>query len=310
MNPPRVLVIGSSNCDLTIYCERLPRPGETLLGGKFASNIGGKGANQAVAAKRMGAEVTFFSAVGNDSFGQAIREQLAQEGVPCLWVPVPDGTATGVALILVDKQGQNSIVVAPGANAAISLEDLDAIPFSDFGDVLLSLELPLEVVSQAASLAKRAGCHVSLNPAPAALLPESLLRNLDFLLPNEHELLHLLTPPASTYEEIAGRLRSQGVKTVIITLGALGANLMDASGSQTILGYAVNAIDTVGAGDCFCGALVAMRSAGRGLPESLRIANKAASLSVQRAGAIPSFPFLSEVLSVENPEIMLMEKEG
>ena len=298
MSAHRRLVIGSSNFDLTVYCERLPGPGETVLGGKFASGIGGKGANQATAARRMGAHAAFFSAVGGDPYGQLIREHFAREEVSCLWAGVPADTATGAALILVDRQGQNSIAVAPGANAAIRTDFLESIAFAEFSHVLLSLEIPLEVVTHAAVLAKKAGCRVLLNPAPAALLPEELLKNIDILLPNEHEVFSLLSPPTTTHEECAARLFAYGLECLIVTLGAEGAKILTPAGASIVPGFPASTIDTVGAGDCFCGALTASLATGSQLPEAVRIANGAASLSVQKSGAISSFPHREEVLSL------------
>lgn len=298
MSTQRILVIGSSNFDLTVYCERLPGPGETVLGGQFASGIGGKGANQATAARRMGADVTFFSAVGADPYGQLIREHFAGEQVSCLWAEVPADTATGAALILVDRQGQNSIAVAPGANAAIRADFLESIVFTEFSHVLLSLEIPIEVVTRAAALAKKAGCRVLLNPAPAALLPEELLKSVDVLLPNEHEVFSLLSPSPATHEECAARLFGCGIECLIVTLGAEGAKILTPSGASIVPGFPARTVDTVGAGDCFCGALTASLATGSQLPDAVRIANGAASLSVQRSGAIVSFPHRGEVLSL------------
>lgn len=296
MSSNRILVIGSSNFDLTVYCERLPGPGETVLGGRFSSGIGGKGANQATAASRMGGDVTFFSAVGHDSYGEAIREHFSSEKVHSIWADAPAGVATGVALILVDQRGQNSIAVAAGANACIASEALDGLHFPDFSHVLLSLEIPLEAVSRAATLAKRAGCCVLLNPAPATLLPEELLKNVDILLPNEHEIHLLDAQKADSHEECAARLFSYGVNSLVITLGAEGAKVIDQTGTRMVPGFPTEAVDTVGAGDCFCGSLTTFLAEGLEISDAVRLANKAASLSVQHAGAISSFPHRHEVL--------------
>lgn len=292
----RILIVGSSNFDLTVYCDRLPGPGETVLGGRFSSGIGGKGANQATAASRMGGEVTFFSAVGHDSHGQAIREHFVREKVHCIWADVPEGVATGAALILVDQLGQNSIAVAPGANACITPESLDSLSFSEFSHVLLSLEIPLETVSHAAALAKKAGCRVLLNPAPAASLPGELLKNVDVILPNEHEVYLLFAQKPDSHEHCASRLFAHGVTLLVVTLGAEGAKVIGQEDITTIPGFPADPVDTVGAGDCFCGSLTAFLAAGLETSDAVRFANKAASLSVQHAGAIASFPHRNEAL--------------
>jgi ribokinase len=292
-----ILVIGSSNFDLTVYCDRLPGPGETVLGGRFASGIGGKGANQATAARRMGGDVTFFSAVGDDGHGRAIRDHFAAEGVTCLWADVPPGVATGAALILVDGRGQNSIAVAPGANASIGADAMGSIPFHDFSHVLISLEIPLEAATRAATLARTAGCCVLVNPAPACLLPEALLQQTDILLPNEQEVFLLMAQRSSSHEECAARLFAHGVGCLIVTLGEQGAKVLRQTGAHSVRGFPAQAVDTVGAGDCFCGVFTASLAATADLANSTRTANAAASLSVQRPGAIASYPDREEILN-------------
>lgn len=297
MNHGRVLVIGSSNVDFTIYCERLPGAGETVLGGTFSSAIGGKGANQATAARRLGARTAFLSAVGPDDPGKNIRAHFVHEDVETHWAAVPDGISTGVAVILVDQRGQNSIAVAPGANHAMTLQDVEAVPFGPFSHVLISLEIPLAVAVAAAVRAKSAGCCVLLNPAPAALLPDELLGNCDILLPNEHEVQVLLPSggaPAA-HEEVADRFFAKGGSALIVTLGSEGAKIVQPDGAAVIPGFPAKVLDTVGAGDCFCGALAAALASGAELAGAVRFANRAASLSVQKRGAIPSIPCLADV---------------
>lgn len=288
MTSSRVLVIGSSNFDQTLYCERLPAPGETVLGGRAATAIGGKGANQATAACRAGADTTFFSAVGDDANGALIRAHFEREGVLAHWAATPPDIATGLALILVDRAGRNSIAVAPGANAAISASALDTIRFADFSHVLLSLEIPLPVVHEAARRARAAGCVVILNPAPAAALPDDLLRQVHLLVPNEHEVAAL--SPDKTMDAGAARFLALGGQSLIVTLGEAGVRIITRDGSHDIPAQRVAAVDTVGAGDCFCGVLTAALAEGLDLPAAAARANRAASLSVQSAGAIPSFP--------------------
>lgn len=291
-------MVGSSNVDSTIYCGRLPGPGETVLGGKFSSTIGGKGANQATAARRMGASTSFFSAVGDDSHGEMIKAHFAKEGVNAHWAVIPSGIPTGVALILVDPRGQNSIAVAPGANQAITSHETKGLPYASFSHVLISLEIPMAVAVTAAIQAKEAGCCVLLNPAPAVLLPDELLSNIDILLPNEHEVKMLLPSRQTSlsHRQIAGRFFDFGGKALIVTLGERGAEIHEPAGMQILPGIAADVVDTVGAGDCFCGALAAGLAFGDELAAAVRLANKAASLSVQRPGAISSLPLRVDVL--------------
>jgi len=295
-----VLVVGSSNRDFTIYCDRLPGPGETLLGGSFASEIGGKGANQAAAASRAGADVIFLSAVGGDSHGEQIRAFLSGERMETLWVTPGNGAPTGAAFILVDKRGNNSIVVAPGANAAMVPGDVVSAPFHDCSHVLISLEIPMPVVMETARMAREAGCAVILNPAPAAPLPDELLRCVNILVPNEHEVGILACKGSSSpiHGEAAQKFFDLGGEALIVTLGAVGAEVIRPSRAELVPGFNVHAKDTVGAGDCFCGVLTASLAAGRDLMEAVRFANWAASLSVQKCGAIPSFPSVDAIFSI------------
>ncbi len=288
----RLLVVGSSNLDLTIYCDRLPGPGETLLGRDFSSGIGGKGANQAAAASRAGAEVIFLSAIGKDASGEQIRAFFSNERIETLWVNPAKAIPTGTAMILVDKNGSNSIVVAPGANAAMVPDDVASAPFHGCSHVLLSLEIPLPVVMETAQRAREAGCVVILNPAPASTLPDALLCCVNILVPNEHEVGILASTGRAepAHEAAAGRFFNLGGEALIITLGAAGAKIMQPSQDELVPGFPVPAVDTVGAGDCFCGVLAASLAAGKNLTEAVCFANKAASLSVQERGAIPSFP--------------------
>lgn len=304
MKHGRVLVVGSSNLDLTIYCDRLPGPGETLLGGEFSSGIGGKGANQATAAARAGADVLFLSALGEDSQGEQIRAFFSNEkNMETQWIDPSEKVATGVAVILVDRQGNNSIVVAPGANAAISPAAVESVPFHSFSHVLVSLEIPMRVVVETARRAREAGCVVVLNPAPAAPLPDTLLRCVNILVPNEHEV-EVLAPAddaATMHDRAARRFFDLGGEALIVTVGAAGAKVITCTDSETVAGCAVDAVDTVGAGDCFCGVLTASLAMGRSLIEAVGFANLAASLAVQKRGAIPSFPSAGAIFPVPAP---------
>lgn len=297
MSKDRVLVVGSSNFDLTIYCEHIPRIGETVIGGSFASSIGGKGANQATACARMGMRTDFLGAVGDDMHGELIQDHFRKEGIGTHWIKIPADTTTGVALILVDQKGQNSIAVAPGANAMLSEGDLSMVPFSNYSHVLVSLEVPLAFATQVARLARESDCFVVLNPAPAARLPRVLLEHSDILIPNEHEVTELLD--TGTDEDphiaVARAFFSAGGRALLVTLGEDGVRLIEQDRDQMIAGIRVKAIDTVGAGDCFCGAFVASLASGVPMDQAIEFANLAASVAVQRKGAIPSFPRREEL---------------
>ncbi len=234
----KVTVVGSLNMDLIIQARRIPRPGETILGGTYHTAPGGKGANQAVAAARMGAEVAMIGRVGRDAFGAALRENLGLAGVDARYVVKDPGSATGVALIVVDASGENTIVVASGANMDLTPADVEAaagaITNSDV--LLLQLESPLEVVRRAAQIAHAAEVTVVLNPAPARPLPADLLKAIDVLIPNESETALLTGLPIDSdhaCEQAAHRLLAQGVRTVVLTLGERGALLTSSEGNQT-----------------------------------------------------------------------------
>ncbi len=300
MNRPRVVVIGSSNTDMVIKLDRIPRPGETILGGEFVVAAGGKGANQAVGAARAGGQVTFIARVGTDMFGQQAVAGFVQHGIDVSHIVHDPNSPSGVALIFVAKDGQNSIAVAGGANAKLSPADVTAAASALDGAsaLVMQLETPLETVEAAAELAAARGIPVILNPAPAQPLSDQLLRRVSILTPNETEA-ELLTGIAVTDESSAGKaaaaLRARGVPTVIITLGAQGALLADASGVERIPGFTVVAVDTTAAGDIFNGALAVALGEGRPLPAAVRLANAAAALSVTRLGAQPSAPSRPEI---------------
>ena len=262
------------------------------MGGTFSSSIGGKGANQATAARRAGADVTFLSAIGEDAHGALIRSHFAAEGIETLWAHIPTDIPTGAAMILVDARGENSIAVAPGANEAITPANMAGISFDAYSHVLISLEVPMSVVLEAARIGSAAGCAVILNPAPAAALPDELLRHVRILVPNEHEIAALVPvgDPSSLHERAARRFFELGGNALIVTLGANGAKVIQPAHSEIIPGIPVEAVDTVGAGDCFCGVLAASLAGGHELPDAVRSAHRAASLSVQKRGAISPLP--------------------
>jgi ribokinase len=290
-----ILVIGSSNTDMIIRLERIPRPGETLLGGEFLTAAGGKGANQAVGAARAGGKVAFIARVGRDAWGEDAIAGLTRDGINVEWVCRDPTAASGVALIFVAETGENSIAVAGGANAKLSPADVRAAAAAiDTAAILVAqLETPLPTVRAAAALAAKAGVPVILNPAPARPLPDALLKLVSILTPNETEA-ELLTgikvnDPAGA-AKAAANLRMRGVRTVIITLGSRGAYLADVHGQQVVPGFKVKAVDTTAAGDVFNGALAVALAEGKILPAAVRFANAAAALSVTRRGAQPSAP--------------------
>ncbi|MCX7885664.1 MAG: ribokinase [Verrucomicrobiae bacterium] len=291
---PSILVVGSSNTDMIIKLERIPRPGETLLGGSFHVAAGGKGANQAVAAARAGGRVTFIARVGRDIFGNQAVAGFVREGINVRYVARDRTSPSGVALIFVAKDGQNSIAVASGANAKLSPADVRkaGAAFAATSVLLMQLETPLETVQAAAELAAKNGVRIILNPAPARQLPDRLLRRVWILTPNETEA-ELLT--GARGEEAASKLRSRGVSTVVLTLGERGALIADASGTRVVPAFKVKALDTTAAGDIFNGALAVSLSEGKPLDAAVRFANAAAAISVTRLGAQPSAPTRREI---------------
>ena len=296
----RIVVVGSSNTDLIIKLDRLPRPGETLLGGAFLTAAGGKGANQAVGAARAGGEVTFIARIGPDSFGAQAVAGWVKDGINVDHVARDDTRPSGVAFIFVARRGENMIAVASGANGRLSPGQVKAAGplFRGARVLLLQLETPLATVSAAAGLAAAAGARVILNPAPARPLPDRLLRRVAILTPNETEA-ELLTGIKVDSDAAAGRaadrLRARGVQTVIITLGAHGAFVVGGGCRQRVPGFRVKALDTTAAGDIFNGALAVALAEDQPLLGAVRFANAAAALSVTRLGAQPSAPTRAEI---------------
>ncbi len=292
---PHITVVGSLNMDLVVRAPRIPRPGETIIGGDFRQVPGGKGANQAVAAARLGARVSMVGRVGRDAFSQTLLENLASDGIDHTFVTQDPEAATGVALIVVEDAGQNSIVVASGANVRLSPDDVDAAEAAvGRADVLLlQLESPLETVSRAAEMAHAHRVPVILNPAPARPLPASLLSLVDVLVPNESETALLSDLPVADRaqaEAAAAALLELGVGTVILTLGERGALLARADGARHVPAFEVAPVDTTAAGDAFVGGLAVALAEGRALAEAVRWGNAAGALATTRAGAQPSLP--------------------
>ena len=296
----QILVVGSCNTDMVIKAAHLPRPGETILGGTFFMNPGGKGANQAVAIARLGGSVTFICKTGSDIFGHQSQQLFEEEGINTSYVFSDSGNPSGVALITVDEKAENCIVVASGANANLLPSDLEkaeeAIERADL--VLMQLEVPMETVCFVADIAWQKGKKVILNPAPAHPLPADLLRHLYLITPNETEA-EMITGVKITDESSAGEaaraLSGMGVQHVIITLGSKGALIYSNGKAEMVPALKVAAVDTTAAGDVFNGALTVALSEGRSLKEAARFACKASAISVTRVGAQSSAPYRNEV---------------
>ena len=296
----RIVVIGSCNTDMVINTERLPLPGETIIGGSFFMNAGGKGANQAVAAARLGGKVSFMAKVGNDHFGSRSIEQYKAEGIDVEHILTDSGQPSGVALIMVDAKGENCIAVASGANANLRPEDIENAPsIIEQGDiVLMQLETPLETVEYVARVAKEKGKKVILNPAPALQLPESLFKNLYMIIANETETEYISGVKITDMDSIcraADIISSRGVENVVITLGSKGAFIKENGAYHQVPAIKVKAVDATAAGDTFCGALCVALAEGNSILEAVEFANKCASVTVTRMGAQSSLPHRSEI---------------
>ncbi|WP_028452135.1 ribokinase [Chitinilyticum aquatile] len=287
----RILVVGSINMDLVTTASQFPRPGETLTGQGFATYPGGKGANQAVAAARLGAEVSMLGCVGNDAFGTELRQTLHREGIDTQWVFTTDKHPTGIASITV-CDAENAIIVVPGANHALTpqhMQDAEAA-FASADIVLAQLEVPLATVTAAAQQAKKHGKPFFLNPAPAVVLPESLLDLVSLLTPNEYELALALNDHAASWQALFARLPGR----VVMTQGKAGASYSTSdAGILAQAGFAVSAVDTTGAGDTFNGALATFWHLGAA--EAMRRACAAGALSVTKPGAQSGMPTLAEL---------------
>ncbi len=294
----KIVIIGSSNVDLTVRTSHIPSKGETIFGAAPQTAFGGKGANQAVAVSRLGGDMSFITKVGTDSYGNMMADNLVKEGMSADTVIRDPAAPSGVAWICVDDNGDNSIIVMPGANCTMTKEDLapyiSIIKEADY--LLMQLETPIEVVDYAASIAYENGVKVVLNPAPAQPLSDDLLSKTYLLTPNEKECRLLCGENASDdVRANADALLAKGVKNVIVTLGEKGSLLCNISGHSEVPAVKVNAVDTVAAGDTYNGALVVALSEGQDMVEAMKFATKASAIAVTRFGAQPSVPYRNEI---------------
>ncbi|MCC9601342.1 ribokinase [Stieleria sp. JC731] len=299
MSRPRIAVLGSINMDLVVRCENLPRPGETISANHFSEIPGGKGANQAVAAARAGADVHLIGRVGDDGFGKTLLNHLREQGVGCESVQITEQTPSGVAVVAVEQSGENSIIVVPGANGRVAIDDVhqhaDVIRQSDV--LMVQLETPLRSVEAAIEIARSANVKVILDPAPASVLPPSLL-NVDVICPNESEAASITGQPCGDIHQamqVAESLQRSGAQVAIITLGDQGTIVHDGLSATMIPSFPINAVDTTAAGDAFAGTLAVRLAMGIGLQKSVQLANAAGALAASTAGAQPSLPFADQV---------------
>ena len=305
MTSGRIVVVGSVNRDMMLRCEHLPGPGETVSGRDFATAPGGKGANQAIAAARLGAAVSFVGCVGDDEFGVAARAALARDGVDTQHLAVVPGQATGVAMVLTDAAGENCIALSPGANASLGPHHLDAAAASWAGAAMLlcQLESPLPTVRHAVDLAGQRGVPVLLNPAPAQALPVDLLAKVSIIVPNAVEAGLLVGAPVQCVRDAlhaAAHLLALGPSTVIVTLGAQGIVVATPRMTRYRPAPLVEAVDSTGAGDTFVGALAAVLAEGAPLLVAADLAQRAAAFSVTRRGAQASMPHRDELQAWEH----------
>ena len=300
---PSIVVVGSVNMDLVIRAPRMPAPGETIAGSGFRTIPGGKGANQAVAAARMGADVHFIGSVGGDDFGVRLKQGLADDGIDLTHLSVLEEESTGVAMIILDAKGQNSIVLSPGANGRVTPEQIEACADTIAGARMLvcQLETPLAAVTRAVNIAYDKGVPVILNPAPAVPLDRALLAKIKYLIPNETEaslLSGVQVADAETAGAAARRLVDDGVEQVLITLGDKGVvSSLEDRATSSVPAIPVPVVDTTGAGDTFVGSLAVELASGRSVREAVQYAQYAAALKVTKLGAQTSIPRRDEVVA-------------
>ena len=300
MKKQGVLVVGSSNLDLVVTAQRFPKPGETIFGKKFDMFPGGKGANQAVCTARLGCKTTFIGKMGNDEFGGKLLKVLLSDGIDIKNIFIDENEHTGTALITVDSNGQNQIIVISGSNMKLTPNELKlkAHLFSEAAVVLTQLEIPLETVFKAAELAKENNAIFILNPAPVTKLPESLFPSVDYLIPNENELeliSGLKITDETSIRKACENLLNKGIKNIIVTLGSKGALLLNRNVNKIFPTKKVKVVDTTAAGDAFNGAFAYRISEGDSLDDAIEFANNVASLVVTRMGAQSSMPYLNEI---------------
>jgi ribokinase len=298
----KILVIGSSNTEMIFATPVIPAAGETILGSSFSSSPGGRGVNQAISAARAGGKVEFIGRTGNDIFGKQIIEALKKDHVNTDSVILDDDSPSGVSSILVDEHGASAITITPGANSHLSQKDIQAKLIVEPGDiVLIQLDIPIETVKYAATMANHIGARVILNPAPALPVSDDLLKSISILTPNasEAEALTGITITDERSAELAGRiLLERGLKRVIITLRSEGAMVIDNGGAEHVPGFEMPSIDTSVVNDVFNGALVVALAEGKNFYESVLFANAAAALSASKPGALTSIPYKSDILDV------------
>lgn len=304
MSTKKIIVVGSCNTDMVIKSDRLPIPGETVIGGTFLMNAGGKGANQAVAAARQGGKVTFISKTGNDVFGKQSVELYNSEGINTDFIFSDPKNPSGVALIMVDSHGENCIAVASGANGSLTPSDIekakDELETADF--VLMQLEIPIETVEYAAELASKKGIPVILNPAPARTLSDKLLKCLYLVTPNETEaeiLSGIKVFDWDSAKQAANVISAKGVSNVVITMGSMGAFIKENGQYHIVESTKVTAVDTTAAGDCFSGTLCVGLSEGKTILEAVKVASKVSAITVTRMGAQSSIPYKNELSLLE-----------
>jgi len=294
MDKPRISVVGSCNMDIYATTEHLPEPGETVIGHSYIMTMGGKGANQAVAAGKLGGDVTMIGRVGCDAFGRQMLDTLDSYGIHTAHIHCDDGAGSGMALIVVDRRPENVIVVIPGTNMRITPQDVLAAEaeIKQSSVLLMQLEIPLDAIEAAIQVARLGNCLCILNPAPARQLPEVILQNIDLLTPNQNEARLLSGIPADTIEgarKAGERLLEMGVPAVIITLGASGCLLVNKEGSLHIPAFSIpDAIDPSGAGDAFMGGLAIALAEGKSLEQAARFGNASGALSTRKQGAMPA----------------------
>jgi len=307
-NNPYVLIIGSSNMDMNIYLERLPKRGETVTGGIFKQYLGGKGANQAVASVRSGSKTIFIGKIGEDSFGDMMLSHLKKEGINIDYVVRDEQNASGIAFIMIDKDGENMISVAPGANANLRPDDIDKNRkiIRNATAVVVQMEIPTKTIQEIFKIASAGRATKILNPAPLKLIPKELFLHIDIIIPNEGELynLHSMLNLEEIIEtdnqkiiQASKHISELGVNIIITTLGSKGSIIYQREPEKIVKipAYDVKAIDTVGAGDCFNGVLAGKFTQGEDIINSVKYATAAASIAVTRKGAQKSMPFASEI---------------